>query len=106
MVYHCDCFVEVALCTPLFAEGLSAWAMNKTRTQRSQEIQIRHQKREENMIEIQPVYAELTDDLEMKLDEADHEAALSTTRLTHQDVFGKYQKRKIGCRKRNVQPIL
>jgi len=36
MVYHCDCFVEVALCTPLFAEGLSAWAMNKMRTQHSQ----------------------------------------------------------------------
>jgi hypothetical protein len=58
------------------------------------------------MIEIQPVYAELTDDLEMKLDEADREAALSTTRLSHKDVFEKYQKRKIGCRKRNVQSIL
>ena len=36
MIYPCDCFVELALCTPLFAEGLSAWAMNKTRTQHSQ----------------------------------------------------------------------
>ena len=36
MVYPCDCFVEVALCTPLFAEGLPAWAMNKMRTQHSQ----------------------------------------------------------------------
>ena len=36
MVHLCDCFVEFALCTPLFAEGLSAWAMNKTRTQHSQ----------------------------------------------------------------------
>ena len=36
MVYPCDCFVELALCTPLFAEGLPAWAMNKTRTQHSQ----------------------------------------------------------------------
>ena len=38
MVYPCDCFVEVALCTPLFAEGLSAWAMNKMRTQHSQVV--------------------------------------------------------------------
>ena len=58
------------------------------------------------MIEIQPVYAELTDDLEMKLDEADREAALSATRLSHKDVFEKYQKRRFLYGKRNVQPIL
>ena len=40
MVYPCDCFVEVALCTPLFAEGLSAWAMNKMRTHHSQVSQM------------------------------------------------------------------
>ena len=39
MVYPCDCFVELALCTPLFAEGLPAWAMNKMRTQHSQDVQ-------------------------------------------------------------------
>jgi prevent-host-death family protein len=36
-------------------------------------------------------YAELTDDIELKLDEADRAAALSGKRLTHKEVFGKYQ---------------
>jgi len=36
-------------------------------------------------------YAELTGDVEMKLDEADREAALSTKRLSHENVFGKYK---------------
>jgi prevent-host-death family protein len=38
-------------------------------------------------------YAELTDDLEMKLDEADREAALSETRLSHEEVFAEYRRR-------------
>jgi prevent-host-death family protein len=32
-------------------------------------------------------YAELTDDIEVKLDEADRAAELSTDRLTHDEVF-------------------
>ncbi|MGI5868453.1 MAG: type II toxin-antitoxin system prevent-host-death family antitoxin [Kiritimatiellia bacterium] len=39
-------------------------------------------------------YAELTNGLEMKLGEAGHEEDLSATRLSHKDVFEKYQKRK------------
>ena len=34
-------------------------------------------------------FAELTDDLELKLDEADHAAALSNKRLTHKEVFSR-----------------
>ena len=37
-------------------------------------------------------YAELTNDLELKLDEADREAALSDVRLSHDEVFSKYRK--------------
>jgi prevent-host-death family protein len=37
-------------------------------------------------------YAELTDDIEMKLDTADRIAALSNKRLTHDEVFGKYRR--------------
>lgn len=39
-------------------------------------------------------YAELTGDVELKLDEADREAALSDKRLSHDDVFGKYRRRR------------
>jgi prevent-host-death family protein len=34
-------------------------------------------------------YAELTDDLELKLDEADRAAAASDTRYTHEEVFSR-----------------
>ena len=34
-------------------------------------------------------YAELTDDLELKLDEADAAAAASDIRYTHEEVFGR-----------------
>ena len=37
-------------------------------------------------------YAELTDDIELKLDEADRAAALSDERLTHEEVFAKYRR--------------
>jgi hypothetical protein len=37
-------------------------------------------------------YAELTDDIEMKLDEADRMAVSSDERLSHEEVFGKYRK--------------
>jgi len=37
-------------------------------------------------------YAELTDDIELKLDEADRAAALSNERLTHEEVFAKYRR--------------
>jgi prevent-host-death family protein len=37
-------------------------------------------------------YAELTDDIELKLDEADRAAALSDERLTHEKVFMKYRR--------------
>jgi len=37
-------------------------------------------------------YAELTDDIELKLDEADRAAALSDERFTHEEVFAKYRK--------------
>jgi len=36
-------------------------------------------------------YAELTDDIELMLDEADRAAALSDERLTHDEVFAKYR---------------
>ena len=39
-------------------------------------------------------YAELSGDIELKLDEADREAALSDKRLSHEDVFGKYRGRR------------
>ena len=34
-------------------------------------------------------FAELTDDVELKLDEADRAAASSSTRFTHEDVFAR-----------------
>jgi hypothetical protein len=34
-------------------------------------------------------YCELTDDIEMKLDEADNVAAESNVRYTHEDVFAR-----------------
>jgi prevent-host-death family protein len=37
-------------------------------------------------------YAELTDDVELRLDEADRVAALSQERLTHEEVFAKYRR--------------
>ena len=37
-------------------------------------------------------YAALTGDIELKLDEADRDAALSDKRLTHEDVFAKYRR--------------
>jgi prevent-host-death family protein len=39
-------------------------------------------------------YAELTGDIELKLDEADREASLSAKRLSHEDVFGKFRERR------------
>lgn len=39
-------------------------------------------------------YAELTGDVEMRLDEADREAMLSDKRLSHDEVFDKYRRRK------------
>ncbi|AEF86417.1 prevent-host-death family protein [Treponema primitia ZAS-2] len=40
-------------------------------------------------------YAELTNDIEIKLDEADHAAEVSDLRYTHEEVFGRL-KRKHG----------
>jgi len=37
-------------------------------------------------------YAELTDDIELKLDEADRAAAISEKRLSHDEVFAKYRR--------------
>ena len=37
-------------------------------------------------------YAELTDDIELKLDEADRFAVSSDTRYTHEEVFAKLKK--------------
>ena len=37
-------------------------------------------------------YAELTGDIELQLDAADREAALSNKRLSHEEVFGKYRR--------------
>ena len=39
-------------------------------------------------------YAELTGDIELKLDAADREASLSARRLSHEDVFGKFKERR------------
>jgi prevent-host-death family protein len=41
-------------------------------------------------------YADLTDDIELKLDEADRAAAVSDIRYTHDEVFGRLKKRKNG----------
>lgn len=38
-------------------------------------------------------YAELTDDIEFKLDEADKEATLTDTRYTHDEVFSRVRSR-------------
>lgn len=32
-------------------------------------------------------YAQLTENIEMKLDEADHQTSTTTTRLSHDDIF-------------------
>ena len=37
-------------------------------------------------------YAELTDDIELKLDAADRVATLSDKRLSHEEVFQKYRR--------------
>ena len=37
-------------------------------------------------------YAELTDEVELKLDEADKAAILSDRRMTHDEVFAKYKR--------------
>ena len=37
-------------------------------------------------------YAQLTENIEMKLDEADYEAASTTERLSHEDVFSSVRK--------------
>jgi prevent-host-death family protein len=37
-------------------------------------------------------YSELSDDIELKLDEADRAAAFLDERLSHNDVFAKYRK--------------
>ena len=37
-------------------------------------------------------YAELTEDVELRLDEADRMAALSNERLSHDEVFAKYRR--------------
>lgn len=41
-------------------------------------------------------YAELTDDIEIKLDEADKAAALVKTRYTHDEVFSKLREKVNG----------
>ncbi|MDR1948697.1 MAG: type II toxin-antitoxin system prevent-host-death family antitoxin [Spirochaetaceae bacterium] len=41
-------------------------------------------------------YAELTNDIELKLDEADRAAAISHQRYTHEEVFGRLKKKKHG----------
>lgn len=41
-------------------------------------------------------YAELTDDVEMKLDEADRAAELDDTRYTHEEVFSRLRERING----------
>lgn len=38
-------------------------------------------------------YAELTDDIELKLDEADKEAALTGDRYTHDEIFSRVRSR-------------
>jgi len=37
-------------------------------------------------------YARITDDIELKLDEADRAASLTDARLSHDEVFAKYRK--------------
>ena len=41
-------------------------------------------------------YAELTDDLELKLDEADRAATVSNERCTHEEVFSRLKERFNG----------
>jgi prevent-host-death family protein len=41
-------------------------------------------------------YAELTDDIEIKLDEADKAAAFDKTRYTHDEVFSKLREKANG----------
>jgi len=41
-------------------------------------------------------YAELTDDVEIKLDEADKAAAMDKTRYTHDEVFSRLMERNNG----------
>lgn len=41
-------------------------------------------------------YAELTDDLEIKLDEADRAAAIDKTRYTHDEVFTRLREKING----------
>jgi prevent-host-death family protein len=41
-------------------------------------------------------YAELTDDIELKLDEADHAAAASGERHTHEEVFSRLKNGRNG----------
>lgn len=41
-------------------------------------------------------YAELTDDIEMKLDEADMEADISDIRYTHEEVFSRVREELSG----------
>jgi len=41
-------------------------------------------------------YAELTDEIELKLDEADYAAAISDVRYTHEEVFAKLKKNSNG----------
>lgn len=41
-------------------------------------------------------YAELTDDIELKLDEADRAATLDKTRYTHDEVFSRLRERING----------
>jgi prevent-host-death family protein len=41
-------------------------------------------------------YAELTDDIELKLDEADRAAELTNIRYSHDEVFGRLKKKKNG----------
>ena len=43
-------------------------------------------------------YAKLTDDIELKLDEADKEAHLSDTRHSHEEVFSRVKARHNGKR--------
>jgi hypothetical protein len=40
------------------------------------------------------IFAELTDDIELKLDEADRAAALSDIRYTHEEVFSRLKEER------------
>ncbi len=44
-------------------------------------------------------YAELTEDVELKLDEADKAAAIDDTRYTHEEVFSKIREKIDGGKK-------